>query len=67
MFYTLPNVHRQGQGPTRDKERQPLQPHYDAICKLGTLETPFSSCIVSADRSGLIKVWRMEGTAGVLR
>ncbi|KAL0243903.1 hypothetical protein I308_105166 [Cryptococcus tetragattii IND107] len=67
MFYTLPNVHRQGQGPTRDKERQPLQPHYDAICKLGTLETPFSSCIVSADRSGIIKVWRMEGTAGLLR
>lgn len=41
--------------------RQPLRPHYDSICCLGVVETPFSSCIVSADRSGVIKVWRMEG------
>ncbi|WVQ80358.1 hypothetical protein IAT38_002463 [Cryptococcus sp. DSM 104549] len=61
MFYTLPNVHRQGQLPSRDRERQPLRPHYDAICKLGTVETPFSSCVVSGDRSGVVKVWRMEG------
>nr|XP_031863613.1 uncharacterized protein CI109_000865 [Kwoniella shandongensis]KAA5530685.1 hypothetical protein CI109_000865 [Kwoniella shandongensis] len=31
LFYTLPNVHRHGQAPARDKERQPLRPHYDAI------------------------------------
>lgn len=43
-------------------QRQPLRPHYDSICCLGMVETPFSSCIVSADRSGVIKVWRMEGS-----
>ncbi|KAK8845442.1 hypothetical protein IAR55_006155 [Kwoniella newhampshirensis] len=62
-FYSLPNVHRHGQGPPRDKERQPLKPHYDAICRLGTVETSFSSCVVSGDRSGVVKVWRMEGGA----
>lgn len=41
-------------------QRQPLRPHYDAICALGLVETPFSSCVISADRSGVIKVWRME-------
>ncbi|EJT48342.1 hypothetical protein A1Q1_02625 [Trichosporon asahii var. asahii CBS 2479] len=43
-------------------QRQPLRPHYDSICCLGMVETPFSSCIVSADRSGVIKVWRIEGS-----
>ncbi|WWC85771.1 uncharacterized protein L201_000637 [Kwoniella dendrophila CBS 6074] len=60
-IYTLPNVHRQPNVPTRERERQPLRPHYDAICKLGTVETPFSSCVISGDRSGVVKVWRMEG------
>ncbi|WVW81748.1 hypothetical protein I302_103744 [Kwoniella bestiolae CBS 10118] len=60
-IYTLPNVHRHPNIPTRERERQPLRPHYDAICKLGTVETPFSSCIISGDRSGVVKVWRMEG------
>nr|XP_019002677.1 VPS15 protein kinase [Kwoniella mangroviensis CBS 8507]OCF66138.1 VPS15 protein kinase [Kwoniella mangroviensis CBS 8507] len=60
-IYTLPNVHRHPNVPTRERERQPLRPHYDAICKLGTVETPFSSCIISGDRSGVVKVWRMEG------
>jgi phosphoinositide-3-kinase regulatory subunit 4 len=41
-------------------QRQPLRPHYDSICSLGLVETPYSSCIISADRSGVIKVWRME-------
>ncbi|CAK9779867.1 ARM repeat-containing protein [Cutaneotrichosporon oleaginosum] len=41
-------------------QRQPLRPHYDSICALGLVETPYSSCIISADRSGVIKVWRME-------
>ncbi|WVQ93835.1 hypothetical protein IAU59_000913 [Kwoniella sp. CBS 9459] len=59
-IYTLPNTHRLTTVPTRDKERQPLRPHYDAICKLGTVETPFSSCVISGDRSGVVKVWRME-------
>ncbi|WWC66876.1 uncharacterized protein I206_100783 [Kwoniella pini CBS 10737] len=60
-IYTLPNVHRHPNMPTRERDRQPLRPHYDAICKLGTVETPFSSCIISGDRSGVVKVWRMEG------
>ncbi|OCF39322.1 VPS15 protein kinase [Kwoniella heveanensis CBS 569] len=59
-IYTLPNVHRHNTVPTRDRERQPLRPHYDAICKLGTVETPFSSCVITGDRSGVVKVWRME-------
>ncbi|ODO02045.1 VPS15 protein kinase [Cryptococcus wingfieldii CBS 7118] len=67
MFYTLPNVHRQGQPIPRDKEKQVLRPHYDAIAKLGTLETPFSSCVISGDRSGVVKVWRMEGAPTGLR
>jgi phosphoinositide-3-kinase regulatory subunit 4 len=48
-----------------NSSRQPLRPHYDAICALAVVETPFSSCVVSADRSGVIKVWRMEGGAPV--
>lgn len=45
-------------------QRQPLRPHYDAICALGTVETSSSSCVISADRSGVIKVWRLEGGNG---
>lgn len=41
-------------------QRQPFRPHYDAICALGTVETSSSSCVISADRSGVIKVWRLE-------
>lgn len=41
--------------------RQPLRPHYDAICALGTVETGVSSCVISGDRSGVVKVWRVEG------
>ncbi|WRT63674.1 uncharacterized protein IL334_000597 [Kwoniella shivajii] len=59
--YTIPNVHRHPNVPTKERERQPLRPHYDAICTLGTVETPFSSCVITGDRSGVVKVWRMEG------
>lgn len=45
--------------------RQPLKPHYDVVCRLGVVETPFSSCVISADRSGIVKVWRLEGGGGV--
>jgi phosphoinositide-3-kinase regulatory subunit 4 len=41
--------------------RQPLRPHYDAICALGTVETGVSSCVISGDRSGVVKVWRVDG------
>jgi len=71
VYYTLPNVRPLGQQQDRstqqqhaaNSQRQPLRPHYDSICALGVVETPFSSCVVSADRSGVIKVWRMEGSA----
>ncbi|WVR03468.1 hypothetical protein IAU60_000459 [Kwoniella sp. DSM 27419] len=66
-IYTLPNVHRHSTVPSRDRERQPLRPHYDAICKLGTVETPFSSCVITGDRSGVVKVWRMESAASGTR
>lgn len=77
LYYTLPNSKSTpgglasspdvpGPGVPRsahaaNQQRQPLRPHYDSVCALGVVETPFSSCIVSADRSGVIKVWRMEG------
>ena len=62
-FYTVSNTHRQSTDRQNaiNRNQQPLRPHYDAICALGAVETPFSSCIVSGDRSGVIKVWRMEG------
>lgn len=63
IYYTLPARSKAGStGPhAASQRRQPLRPHYDAICALATVETPFSTCIVSADRSGVIKVWRLEG------
>ena len=68
LYYILPNSHRQSIGESRHvgmaSQRQPLRPHYDAICALGTVETPFSSCVVSGDRSGVVKVWRMEAGSG---
>ncbi|TXT04392.1 hypothetical protein VHUM_04159 [Vanrija humicola] len=77
LYYTLPNSKSTpgglasspdvpGPGVPRsahaaNQQRQPLRPHYDSVCALGVVETLFSSCVVSADRSGVIKVWRMEG------
>jgi phosphoinositide-3-kinase regulatory subunit 4 len=69
VYYTLPNARPLGQSDratqthAANSQRQPLRPHYDAICALNVVETPFSSCVVSADRSGVIKVWRMEGAS----
>ncbi|BEJ10919.1 hypothetical protein CspHIS471_0103410 [Cutaneotrichosporon sp. HIS471] len=72
LFYTLPvarplaSASSAGALPidrgqhAANTQRQPLRPHYDTICALGLVETPYSSCIISADRSGVIKVWRME-------
>lgn len=76
LFYTFPNARPLGSVTTSsaaaaaatergaqhaaNTQRQPLRPHYDVICTLGLVETPYSSCIISADRSGVIKVWRME-------
>jgi len=63
LIYTIPNNHRQSDGRHVGlaSARQPLRPHYDVVAALGTVETPFSSCVVSADRSGVVKVWRLEG------
>jgi phosphoinositide-3-kinase regulatory subunit 4 len=69
QYYTLPNTHKQPPTAGSDshagiaQQRQPLRPHYDAIAALGAVETPFSSCVISGDRSGIVKVWRMEGQA----
>lgn len=68
QYYTLPTTHRQSSAGTDRhagvaQQRQPLRPHYDAIAALGAVETPFSSCVISGDRSGIVKVWRMEGQA----
>lgn len=42
--------------------RQILYPHFDAITALASLETPHSpaTVIVSGDRSGCLKVWRID-------
>ena len=42
--------------------RQVLRPHFDAVTALASLETPHSpaTVIVSGDRSGCVKVWRMD-------
>lgn len=67
LFYTLPNPSRPATAPSRHagvaQHTQPLRPHYDAIAALSAVETPFSSCVISGDRSGIVKVWRMEGQA----
>ena len=64
LYYTLPASQKQSadqRHATLASGRQPLRPHYDVISALGTVETPFSSCVISGDRSGVIKVWRLEG------
>lgn len=63
LFYTMPSASKQPSDPRHAgvaSSRQPLRPHYDTVCALGVVETPFSSCVISADRSGVVKVWRLE-------
>ncbi|KAL7418880.1 Serine/threonine-protein kinase [Cryptotrichosporon argae] len=66
LVYTHPNAHKAEPVPRASAhaattQRQPLRPHYDAVCALALVETPFSSAVVSADRGGVVKVWRLEG------
>ncbi|KAI9635914.1 uncharacterized protein MKK02DRAFT_25800 [Dioszegia hungarica] len=60
VTYTVPRAKLEAVRETLGG-RQPLRPHYDAICALGTVETGVSSCVISGDRSGVVKVWRVEG------
>jgi phosphoinositide-3-kinase, regulatory subunit 4 len=39
-----------------------LRPHQDTITALACIDSPFRCGIVSGDRSGGIKVWRVDGT-----
>jgi phosphoinositide-3-kinase regulatory subunit 4 len=39
-----------------------LRPHQDTITALACIDSPFRCCIVSGDRAGGIKVWRVDGT-----
>ena len=38
-----------------------LRAHQDTITAVACLDSPFRGGIVSADRAGVIKVWRVEG------
>ena len=39
-----------------------LRPHQDTITALACIDSPFRCGIVSGDRAGVIKVWRVDGT-----
>ncbi|KAI0317986.1 ARM repeat-containing protein [Amylostereum chailletii] len=39
-----------------------LKPHQDTITALACIDSPFRGGIVSGDRAGVIKVWRVDGT-----
>ncbi len=41
-----------------------LKNHQDTITALASLESPFRGGIISGDRSGVVKVWRVEGLDG---
>jgi len=41
-----------------------LKSHQDVVTALLSLESPFRGGIVSGDRSGVLKVWRVEGMDG---
>jgi phosphoinositide-3-kinase regulatory subunit 4 len=38
-----------------------LRAHADTICALASIDTPFRGGLISGDRAGVIKVWRIEG------
>jgi phosphoinositide-3-kinase, regulatory subunit 4 len=39
-----------------------LRPHQDTITALACIDSPFRCGIISGDRAGEIKVWRVDGT-----
>lgn len=39
-----------------------LRPHQDTITALACIDSPFRCGIVTGDRAGGIKVWRVDGT-----
>lgn len=39
-----------------------LKSHQDIVMYLACIDSPFRGGIVSADRAGVIKVWRVGGT-----
>jgi phosphoinositide-3-kinase, regulatory subunit 4 len=40
-----------------------LRAHSDTICALVTIDAPFKGGLISGDRAGVIKVWRIEGSS----
>jgi phosphoinositide-3-kinase regulatory subunit 4 len=38
-----------------------LRAHQDTITALATIDAPFRAGIVSGDRAGVVKVWRIDG------
>lgn len=40
-----------------------LKAHQDCVRTVACIDAPFRGGIISADRSGVIKVWRVEGLA----
>ncbi|KAI0037081.1 ARM repeat-containing protein [Vararia minispora EC-137] len=46
-----------------NNQRNLLKPHQDAIVAVACIDAPFRGGIVSGDRSGVIKVWRVDGAS----
>jgi phosphoinositide-3-kinase regulatory subunit 4 len=42
-----------------------LKPHQDMVTALACIDAPFRGGIVSGDRSGVIKVWRVDGASSL--
>lgn len=38
-----------------------LKAHQDTVTTLACIDSPFRGGIISGDRSGVVKVWRVEG------
>ena len=38
-----------------------LKAHQDTVTALACIDSPFRGGIISGDRSGVVKVWRVEG------
>lgn len=41
-------------------QRNLLRAHQDQVTAIACVDSPFRGCIISGDRSGAIKVWRVD-------
>jgi phosphoinositide-3-kinase, regulatory subunit 4 len=43
-----------------NSQQKLLRAHHDVVTALATIDSPFRGGVVSGDRSGTIKVWRVD-------